>query len=138
MGDKFHLRILTPSADLLSAQVKSVILPTFDGQIGVLPGHENRIGALGSGLLVLITEESKEVVFAVSSGLFEVRDGELTVTAQKGVERSAVTDVNDLKNKLLGLEATIFDANTNAEKSLRLTQDADFLKAQIELGGRPS
>jgi F-type H+-transporting ATPase subunit epsilon len=48
---QLQLVIVTPEMTTLDKEVDSVVVPMFDGQAGILPGHAPMIGRLGPGEL---------------------------------------------------------------------------------------
>jgi F-type H+-transporting ATPase subunit epsilon len=48
---ELRLVLVTPETTLVDTPVKSVVLPLYDGQMGVLPGRAPVVGRLGSGEL---------------------------------------------------------------------------------------
>lgn len=49
---KLHLQLVTPERTVLSEEVSSLICPTTEGQITILPGHVALISTIVSGELV--------------------------------------------------------------------------------------
>jgi len=46
-----HLRVLTPRRLLIDAEAEEIRLPSLEGEIGILPGHQPLMVALGRGTL---------------------------------------------------------------------------------------
>jgi len=123
MAEQFSLRVLTPSRELISALVTEVLLPAHDGEVGVLAHHGNFIGVLGTGVLKLVTK-GDDYWFMVSSGVFEVREGELTVLADVGEAMNDI-DVEAARKKMVELEPTL------SGKS-EFDPEYDFIKVEFE------
>lgn len=81
MASEFQVEILTPGREVLKAQVTEVVLPAYDGDRGILANHANFIGLLGTGA-VKIVHEKDDYWFMVSSGIYEVKNGALTLFAE--------------------------------------------------------
>ncbi len=81
MSKDFSLEILTPARELLRTTVSEVVLPAFDGERGILAQHEDFIGILGTGA-VKIVRDGDDYWFMVSEGVYEVRDGSVTLYAE--------------------------------------------------------
>ena len=84
MSDTFSLKVFTPYGLLFSGHVSDVLLPAHDGEIGVLPHHENFIGVLGTGDVRITSSEGKPVSLTVAEGVFKVTNGELDIIAKQG------------------------------------------------------
>jgi F-type H+-transporting ATPase subunit epsilon len=65
------LEIVTPEASIFSDEVDTVVLPGFEGEMGVLPQHAPLVTSLLPGEL-RITKSGKTTDMAVGEGLVEV------------------------------------------------------------------
>ncbi len=65
------LEIVTPEARIYSDEVDTVVLPGYEGEMGVLPAHSNLVTTLIPGEL-RITKGGKTIEMAVGEGLVEV------------------------------------------------------------------
>ncbi|MFN7627639.1 MAG: F0F1 ATP synthase subunit epsilon [Pirellula sp.] len=52
-GTGVHCVVVTPEKTELDTHCDSLILPLFDGEIGILPGRSPMVGRLGFGLMKL-------------------------------------------------------------------------------------
>ncbi len=50
---ELHCIVVTPEKTELDIQATSVVVPLFDGEIGILPGRAPMIGRLGYGLMTV-------------------------------------------------------------------------------------
>jgi F-type H+-transporting ATPase subunit epsilon len=78
---KLSLKILTPDATLFSGEVKKVIVPATDGELGVLPRHAPLVSLLGMGEL-RATADGKVSRYAVFGGYVRVAKDEVIVLAE--------------------------------------------------------
>jgi len=46
-----HLRVITPRRVLVDAEADEIQLPGLEGELGILPGHQPLLVALGRGVL---------------------------------------------------------------------------------------
>ncbi|MBM4396068.1 MAG: ATP synthase F1 subunit epsilon [Deltaproteobacteria bacterium] len=93
------LDVVTPQgAKVKDVEVREVTLPGLLGEMGVLPGHEAMIAALGIGPMVLETPAGRET-FALASGFVEVLGDRVSVLAET-CERSDEIDVTRAKAKV--------------------------------------
>jgi F-type H+-transporting ATPase subunit epsilon len=65
------LEIVTPEARIFSDEVDSVVLPGYEGEMGVLPAHANLVTTLLPGELRIL-KGGKTTEMAVGEGLVEV------------------------------------------------------------------
>lgn len=75
------LELITPEKVAWSAPADMVVLPAFDGEMGVLPGHQPFLVQLASGE-VRITEKGQVKRFAVSGGFAEIKDNAISLFAE--------------------------------------------------------
>src|SRR4051812_44244722 len=70
--------VVTPEKAVLDQVAEMVILPMYDGELGVLPGRAPLIGRLGAGELRLRTAAGVSRWY-VEPGFVQVRDNVITV-----------------------------------------------------------
>ena len=78
MQGRVRCIIVTPERAVLDETAEMVILPMFDGELGVLPGRAPIIGRLGAGELRLKTGDASKRCF-VEAGFVQVRSNVVTV-----------------------------------------------------------
>ncbi len=71
---KMHLQLVTPERTLLTQEIDSLICPTTEGQITILPGHVGLISNLVSGELVAKTADGESNIH-VAGGFVQVQNG---------------------------------------------------------------
>lgn len=77
--DTFYLRIIASDKIFFEGKCKNVIVPTTDGQMGILAHHENMIIAIEIGEIDLVTAEGEEITAAVSKGFAEVINNRVSI-----------------------------------------------------------
>ncbi len=70
-GTGVHCVVVTPEKTQLDLRCDSLILPMFDGELGVLPGRAPLVGRLGFGLLKL-RSQGKDDIWFVDGGFVQV------------------------------------------------------------------
>ena len=98
------LEIVTPEARVYSDTVDTVVIPTVEGEIGILPGHIPLLTQVGAGELRVV-KNGKTELLAVGNGFAEIDGDKVSVLAE-----SAITE-----------EKIDVDA---AEKAMQRAQDA--------------
>ena len=82
MADKhLTLELVTPEKVAWSAPADFVVLPAFNGEMGVLPGHQPFIVQLGAGEVRVKTGEDVKH-FAVSGGFAEIKNDTISLFAE--------------------------------------------------------
>lgn len=82
--------VVTPERAVLDEHADLVILPMFDGELGVLPGRAPIIGRLGAGELRLKSAAGVKRYF-VEAGFVQVRSNVVTVLTSRAEEAAKVT-----------------------------------------------
>jgi len=79
---KIHVIVVTPEKAVLDAQADMVILPMFDGERGIQPGHSAFVGELGRGeFRYTLAGETKRLT--LHDGFAQVRTDTVTVLTTK-------------------------------------------------------
>ena len=98
MSEEFKVEIVNPEASFLSKEdVTEVIVPAFEGEMGILKDHISIISFLKPGILT-IHAKSGEHKFYVEDGIFEFKDNNLSVLT------SSIFDLKKIeKSRLMNL-----------------------------------
>ena len=77
-----HLDIITSEKTIVSRDVDMVVLPAFEGEMGVLPGHMPMIILLKNGD-IRITSGDKTDVFSVDNGYARITCDKVVILPEK-------------------------------------------------------
>ena len=121
MSENFKVDIVNPDSSFFSNDnVKEIIVPAVEGDMGILRDHISIISFLKPGFIILTTNEGLEK-FYVEDGIIEFKDNILSILT---------STIMDLKN----IDKTFVDNNIkDAEKQLEnsdLNDQARFLMSQ--------
>ncbi len=75
---KLHLKIVTPEKEILNEEVSEVIVPSVEGELGILPGHADLMAKLKAGELI-IKNGDKTSHLAIGGGFIQMIDNSLTI-----------------------------------------------------------
>ena len=89
----FKTHILAASNTFYEGECESLIVPTADGQYGILAGHCDIISAVVPGKMTYRVPGGENQIAAVSGGLVKVEDGEVLVLVDSA-ERPEEIDAN--------------------------------------------
>lgn len=70
----FRLNILAAEKPFYDGECVSLVIPTDDGEYGIMANHNNVIAAIVPGLLKFTTPEGKEIIAALSEGIIKVEN----------------------------------------------------------------
>ena len=93
---QFQVFILAADNVLYEGPCESLIVPTIQGQYGILAGHSNMISAVVPGKLTYRIPDYPEQIAAVSEGLVKVENKEVLVLVDTA-ERPEDIDANRAK-----------------------------------------
>lgn len=116
-----RLEIVTPQKKVFSEDVKFLVAPGTDGELGILPEHAPLITSLNIGIM-RIEQEGKNIKVVVTGGFMEVRNSKITVLANSA-ERAEDIDVDRAEA-----------AKQRAEQRLASSgSELDVLRAELAL-----
>ena len=102
------LEIVTPEASVYSATIDSVVIPTVEGEVGILPGHIALLTQVADGEL-RVTKGSETLFLAVGGGFAEVTSDHVRVLAERAITEEKI-DEHAVEAALKRAEQQIADA----------------------------
>jgi F-type H+-transporting ATPase subunit epsilon len=82
--------VVTPERAVLDDQVDAVVLPMYDGELGVLPGRAPLIGRLGYGeLRTTKTDQTRR--YFINGGFAQVRENVVTVLTPRAIKAEEIS-----------------------------------------------
>jgi F-type H+-transporting ATPase subunit epsilon len=128
-GRQLQCVVVTPERAVLDEPEDYVVLPMYDGELGVLRGRAPLIGRLGPGELRLRRGERTQRFF-VDGGFAQVRGNVVTVLTPRAV-RAEDLDANAAAQ---ALAAALTPGRTPAEQEAKL-RDQQRARAQLRMAG---
>jgi|TARA_Y100000389_G_scaffold122826_1_gene120129 F-type H+-transporting ATPase subunit epsilon len=128
MSENFKVEIVNPEKSfLLKEDVTEVIVPAFEGEMGILKDHISIISFLKPGIVKLFSKSGQEN-FYVEDGILEFKDNNLSILT------SSIFNIKDMdKNKV---ERIIKESETESnntemtdQKKYLIDQKIDVLKS---------
>ena len=77
MSEKFTVEIITPDSSILKTDASEVVIPSYEGDMGILKDHISLITFLRPGLIKIINESEK--IFFVEEGTVEFSNNNLLI-----------------------------------------------------------
>lgn len=129
MSQALTVELVTPERVALETAADFVVLPAFQGELGILPGHEAAMVQLQAGE-VRVTVAGEIRRFAVSGGFVEVHEDRIAIFAESA-EMAQEIDIERAKQSLARAQAEKFRRTGD---SLTLAQaEAAMDRARIRL-----
>ena len=121
MSEEFKIEIVNPEKSFLSREdVNEVVLPAFEGEMGILKDHISIISFLKPGIITVYSKSGEEKFF-VEDGIVEFKNNNLSVLT------SSIFNLKDVnKDKIQNL-IKITEDETNKST---ISDQAKFLADQ--------
>ena len=102
------LEIVTPDARVYSDTIDNVVIPTVEGEVGILPGHIPLLTQVEHGEL-RVTKGTETLLLAVSGGFAEIEGDRVHVLAEHAISEEKI-DEKLVEEALKRAEAELEDA----------------------------
>ena len=128
MSEGFNIEIVNPEKSFLSKEnVTEVVVPAFEGEMGILKDHISIISFLKPGVIKIISSNEEEN-FYVDDGIVEFKDNSLSILT------SNIFDIkNSDKAKIQAMikeaEDNLTDENLDDQKRFIISQKVEVLKS---------
>jgi F-type H+-transporting ATPase subunit epsilon/F-type H+-transporting ATPase subunit delta len=121
MSNVFKVEIVNPEKSFLSKEdITEVVVPAFEGDMGILKDHISIISFLKPGLVKVINSKSDEENYFVEDGIIEFKNNCLSILT------SNIFDIKTIdKNK-------VRDILAKAEKEVQIQDISDQAKYLID------
>lgn len=88
---QLNLKIVTPEKEVFNLPVDEVVIPSAEGELGILPHHTNLMAKIIPGELK-IKIGGKVEVLATGSGFIQVTDNVATILTDMAVEEKEIDE----------------------------------------------
>ena len=128
MSEQFKLEIVSPEKSFLKKDnVTEVVVPAFEGEMGILKDHISIISFLKPGVIKIISSNEEENIY-VDDGIVEFKDNSLSILT------SNIFDIkNSDKAKIQAMikeaEENLTDENLDDQKRFIISQKVEVLKS---------
>ncbi len=98
MSEEFNLEIINPDKSFLSMKdVLEVVVPAFEGEMGILRDHISIISFLKPGIIKIISR-SGENKYYIEDGIIEFKNNDLSILTSfildlKHIEKNKIQDL---------------------------------------------
>ncbi len=128
MSEEYSVEIVNPEKSFLSKDdVTEVIIPAFEGEIGILKDHISIISFLKPGIIKIYSKSGEES-FYVNDGIIEFKNNNLSILT------SLILDLKDIdKQKISEIqksaEEELNKSGINDQEKYLLDQKLEVLKS---------
>jgi len=129
MSEGFKLEIVNPEKSFLSKdKVSEVVVPAFEGEMGILKDHISIISFLKPGLLRVIESDSREEAYYVEDGIIEFKNNCLSILTSNIFDIKKI-DKNVVRDFLTKAEKDTQNTDISDQKKYLLDQKIEVLKS---------
>ena len=128
MSEEYKIEIVNPEKSfLLKEDVTEVVIPAFEGEMGILKDHISLISFLKPGVIKIFSKGNVDKYF-VEDGIVEFKDNNLTILT------SSIFNIKDMnKNKIDEIlsvaEKDSQNKEINDQQRYLIEQKIDLLKS---------
>ena len=125
MSEEFKIEIVNPERSFLSKEdVTEVVVPAFEGEMGILRDHISIISFLKPGVIKIFSKSGEENYY-VEDGIVEFKDNNLSLLT------SSIFNIKDMdKDKINEL---LNQAEEHSKKSEITDQDKYLVNQKIDI-----
>ena len=119
MEDTYKIEIISPEKVIFSDEnIQEVVLPSYEGEMGILKNHIPVISFLKPGIVKILKSSENVNSFFVEDGIIEFYNNSLTVLSRK------IVDIKNLNKEKIALLIEETEKILNDEK---LNDDDKYL-----------
>ena len=129
MSEEFKIEIVNPEKSfLLKEDVTQVVVPAFEGEMGILKDHISIISFLKPGLVKVFESSSDQETYYVEDGIIEFKNNCLSILTSNVFDIKKV-DKNVLRDALNKAEKDTQNKDISDQKKYLLDQKIEVLKS---------
>ena len=128
MNDEFKVEIVNPEKSFLSKEdATEVVVPAFEGEMGILKDHISIISFLKPGIITIQSKSGEEKFFA-EDGIVEFKDNNLSILTSS-IFNLKDADKNRIQELIKIAEEKNKNTETNDQAKFLIDQKIDVLKS---------
>ena len=128
MSEGFNIEIVNPEKSFLSKEnVSEVVIPAFEGEMGILKDHISIISFLKPGIIKVFTG-SEEENFYVDDGIVEFKDNSLSILTSSVFNLKNV-DKKYVRESIEQAEKELTNDKIDDQKKFLLKSKVEILKS---------
>ena len=123
MSENFTIEIISPEKSIIKSSATEVVIPSYEGEMGILKDHVSLITFLRPGVITIFNDADKKKFF-VEEGTVEFSNNNLLILTSKA------RGLNDFDAELL--EKSIYEAEKKISNSEVSDKERYLLSYKIE------
>ena len=127
MSEEFKVEIVNPgSSFLLKEDVTEVVIPAFEGEMGILKDHISLISFLKPGIITVYSKSEEDKYF-VEDGIVEFKENNLSILTSS-IYKISDLDKNKIDQIVKDAEKESSEENIDDQKRYLIDQKIEVLK----------
>ena len=128
MSEEFKVEIINPEKSFISKdKVTEVVVPAYEGDIGILKDHISIISFLKPGIIKIL-EKNEEERYYVEDGIIEFKDNSLSILTSS-IYNIKEMKKNSIDDSLKDAEKLLSNENLDDQQRFLISQKIDVLKS---------
>ena len=128
MSEEFKVEIINPEKSfLLKEDVTEVVVPAFEGEMGILKDHISIISFLKPGIVKIFSKSSEEKYY-IEDGILEFKNNNLSILTSSIISTSNF-DRNKIEEIIKEAEKESNNIENDDQKKYLIDQKIDVLKS---------
>ena len=128
MSEEFKIEIVNPEKSfLVKDDVSEVVVPAYEGEMGILKDHISIISFLKPGIIKILSKSGDENYY-VEDGIVEFKDNTLSVLTSSIFDLKDA-DKNFVSESISSAEAELSKDNIDDQKRFLLNHKVEVLKS---------
>tara|TARA_Y100000590_G_scaffold349962_1_gene401667 strand:- start:1388 stop:1786 length:399 start_codon:yes stop_codon:yes gene_type:complete len=128
MSEQFNLEIVSPEKSFLKKDnTTEVVVPAFEGEMGILKDHISIISFLKPGIIKVFSGNEEEK-FYVDDGIVEFKDNTLSILTSNIFDIKNSDKVN-IQEMIKQAESDLSEENLDDQKKFLISQKVEVLKS---------
>ncbi len=126
ISEKFTVEIISPDKSIIKNEAYEVVIPSYEGEMGILKDHIPLITFLRPGIIKISSE--KENKFYVEEGTVEFSNNQLLILTPKANELSLI-DKSFVQTQIDDAQKRIINDKVSDKEKYFLSYKLDTLKS---------
>ena len=127
MSEEFKVEIVNPEKSfLLKEDVTEVVIPAFEGEMGILKDHISLISFLKPGIITVYSKSEEDKYF-VEDGIVEFKENNLSILTSS-IYKISDLDKNKIDQIVKDAEKESSEENIDDQKRYLIDQKIEVLK----------
>ena len=128
MSEEFKVEIINPEKSFISKdKVTEVVVPAYEGDIGILKDHISIISFLKPGIIKIL-EKNEEERYYVEDGIMEFKENSLSILTSS-IHNIKEMKKNSIDDSLKDAEKLLNNENLDDQERFLINQKIDVLKS---------